>query len=113
LAPSEYKGEPYLALNFGAEITSLIGIVAAIWVNVYLSWALWPNRGEPVIFAPEDLGAWFIQRVVGGSRACQLSAVVTRSEHPMRRFCWFSPCIMKCNVFTIDTPWPGTPQVPT
>jgi hypothetical protein len=30
LAPSEYEGEPKLALNFGAEMTSLIGIVAAL-----------------------------------------------------------------------------------
>jgi hypothetical protein len=35
LAPSEYEGEPYLALTLGAEFTSLIGIVAALWVIVY------------------------------------------------------------------------------
>jgi hypothetical protein len=40
LAPGEYEGEPYLALNFGAEMTSLIGIVAALWVIVYLAWML-------------------------------------------------------------------------
>jgi hypothetical protein len=40
LAPSEYEGEPYLALNFGAEMTSLIDIVAALWVIVYLTWVL-------------------------------------------------------------------------
>jgi hypothetical protein len=40
LAPSEYEGEPYLALDFGAEMTSLIGIVAALWVIVYLTWVL-------------------------------------------------------------------------
>jgi hypothetical protein len=40
LAPGEYEGESYLALNFGAEITLLIGIVAALWVIVYLAWML-------------------------------------------------------------------------
>jgi hypothetical protein len=40
LAPGEYDGESYLALNFGAEITLLIGIVAALWVIVYLAWML-------------------------------------------------------------------------
>jgi hypothetical protein len=40
LAPVEYEGEPYLALNVGAEMTSLIGIVAAIWVIAYLAWML-------------------------------------------------------------------------
>jgi hypothetical protein len=44
LAPSEYEGEPYLALNFGAQITLLIGIVAALWVIVYLAWVLRRSR---------------------------------------------------------------------
>jgi hypothetical protein len=44
LAPGEYEGEPYLAINFGAGITSLIGIVAALWVIAYLAWMLRRSR---------------------------------------------------------------------
>ena len=35
LAPTEYEGQPYFALNCGAETTSLIGFVAAFWVIAY------------------------------------------------------------------------------
>jgi hypothetical protein len=38
LSPTSYEEQPYLALNFGAEITSVIGVGAALWVFVYLFW---------------------------------------------------------------------------
>jgi hypothetical protein len=44
LAPMEYEGEPYLALNFGAEMTSVIGMVTTIWVIAYLGWMLRQSR---------------------------------------------------------------------
>jgi len=53
LAPSEYEGEPYLALDFGAEMTSLIGIVAALWVIVYLTWVLRRSRCQRLDSANE------------------------------------------------------------
>jgi hypothetical protein len=53
LAPSEYEGEPYLALDFGAEMTSIIGIVAALWVIVYLAWVLRRNQCQPLDSANE------------------------------------------------------------
>jgi hypothetical protein len=56
LAPSEYEGEPYLALDFGAEITSIVGFAAAAWVIAYLTWTLWRNRGERVISASQKVG---------------------------------------------------------
>jgi hypothetical protein len=51
LAPTEYDGEPYLALSLGAEITSIIGLVAALWVIAYFTWTLWPARGARTTFA--------------------------------------------------------------
>lgn len=66
LAPIEYEGDPYLALSLGREITSIVALVAAVWVTAYLTWALWRNRGERVISAPEDFqrlvhpGEWWV-----------------------------------------------------
>jgi hypothetical protein len=41
LAPTDYEGKPYFALNFSAEITSLVGFAALIWVIAYLVFTLW------------------------------------------------------------------------
>jgi hypothetical protein len=51
LAPTEYDGEPYLALSVGAEITLIIGSAAALWVIAYLTWTLWHTRGARATFA--------------------------------------------------------------
>jgi hypothetical protein len=56
LQPGEYEGEPYLAVNFGADITALIGVVAALWVITYLAWTLSQNRGERLDRASERAG---------------------------------------------------------
>ena len=57
LAPTEYDGEPYLALTFGAETTSLIGIAAALWVAAYLAWTLWCSRGEGIESVNQKVGS--------------------------------------------------------
>ncbi|HEY1232148.1 MAG TPA: hypothetical protein VGH22_02085 [Candidatus Binatia bacterium] len=44
LAPTEYDGEPYLALTVGAAVTSIIGFAAAVWVIAYLVWTGSPRR---------------------------------------------------------------------
>jgi hypothetical protein len=51
LAPSAYEGETYLALNFGAEITSIVGFAATLWVMVYLALAIWRSRRERLVTA--------------------------------------------------------------
>ena len=56
LGPTEYEGQPYLALNVGAEITSTVGLVAALWVMAYLTWALWQDHGERETFASDKVG---------------------------------------------------------
>jgi hypothetical protein len=56
LAPSEYEGEPYLALSFGTEMTSLICILAALWVSVYLAWMLGRSRSQRLDSANERPG---------------------------------------------------------
>jgi len=56
LAPVEYEGKNYFALNCGAEITSIAGLTAASWVIAYLAWMFWRNRGESVISAPKNIG---------------------------------------------------------
>jgi hypothetical protein len=58
LAPTEYEGEPYLALTLSAEMTSLTGLVAALWVIAYLAWTLWRSHSERRTIWPEHEGAW-------------------------------------------------------
>jgi hypothetical protein len=57
LAPLEYEGEPYIALAFGAELTSTAGFAATLWVIVYLVWTLLRTRGERLMSAPHDVGS--------------------------------------------------------
>jgi hypothetical protein len=40
LAPSDYEGQPYVAFDFGAALTSTLGLAAALWVIAYLAWVL-------------------------------------------------------------------------
>lgn len=40
LTPTEYDGEPYLALSAGAGVTWIIGLAAVIWVIAYLIWSV-------------------------------------------------------------------------
>jgi hypothetical protein len=56
LAPADYEGKPYFALSSGAEITSIAGLTAAVWVIAYLAWTLWPNCGERVISESQKVG---------------------------------------------------------
>jgi hypothetical protein len=65
LAPLEYEGETYLALNLGAELTSVIAMVAASWLIAYFAWALWPKHGERYTTLPGNSprvhpGEWWV-----------------------------------------------------
>jgi hypothetical protein len=40
LGPSEYEGDPYLALRLGETVTIIVGLTAFIWVVAYLVWML-------------------------------------------------------------------------
>jgi hypothetical protein len=51
LSPASYEEKPYLALNVGAEMTSLVGIAAALWVIAYLVWTLRESAGRQPTFA--------------------------------------------------------------
>jgi hypothetical protein len=57
LAPVEYEGEPYLALNFGAEVASMVGLAALCWVIAYLTWPLLRIRRERLTFASGIAGS--------------------------------------------------------
>jgi hypothetical protein len=46
LATMDFEGKTYLALNFGAEITSIVALAATAGVIAYLAWTLWSNRGD-------------------------------------------------------------------
>jgi hypothetical protein len=65
-SPMEYEGEPYFALNLGAEIISVVGFAAALWVVAYLTWALPRNRGERQFTASQNVpslihpGEWWV-----------------------------------------------------
>lgn len=54
LSPSSYEEKPYLALNFGAEITSLIGVAAVLWVMAYLFWTPREIPREQAAFSLHD-----------------------------------------------------------
>ncbi|MGH7833050.1 MAG: hypothetical protein ACREQK_05360 [Candidatus Binatia bacterium] len=56
LVPAEYEGNPYFALSFGSDLTSILGLVAAAWVAAYLAWALPRARGERPMIAGSNLG---------------------------------------------------------
>jgi hypothetical protein len=66
LAPADYEGDPYFALSLGADMTSLLGAVAAAWVMVYLAWTLRQNRGEQRMTASQSVrslvhrGEWWV-----------------------------------------------------
>jgi hypothetical protein len=66
LDPTDYEGKPYLALNFGEQITWLGALTAVAWIMVYLVWTLWRNRGESVLSAPQNIarrvhpGEWWV-----------------------------------------------------
>ena len=57
LAPADYEGKPYLALAFGAEITSIVALAATAWVIAYLVWTLWHNRGEHPVATSQYVGS--------------------------------------------------------
>ena len=56
LAPLEYEGEPYFALNLGAEVAAVAVIAAAVWLIAYFAWPLWRNRAERLMTAPHNSG---------------------------------------------------------
>jgi hypothetical protein len=56
LAPLEYEGQPYWALNLGAEVAVVAVIAAASWLIAYFAWALWRNHAERLITAPHSSG---------------------------------------------------------
>jgi len=56
LAPTEYDGEPYFALNLGAEITSTAALATGLWVIAYLAWTLRRNSGVRLNHTSENLG---------------------------------------------------------
>lgn len=56
LAPAEYDGQPYVALNLGAELASLVGFAAAGWVVAYLTWILLRTRGESAMMHSQNVG---------------------------------------------------------
>jgi hypothetical protein len=50
LAPTEYDGEPYIALSVGAEITWTVGLGAVLWVIAYFAWTLRQSRADRATF---------------------------------------------------------------
>ena len=56
LAPTEYDGEPYLALTLGRQFTWLVAVAAVVWVMFYLAWTLRQDRGERISSAAQKSG---------------------------------------------------------
>jgi hypothetical protein len=57
LAPTDYEGKPYFALDSGADITSLIGFAAAAWVISYVAWVYWHRRGKCLINTAQNVAS--------------------------------------------------------
>jgi hypothetical protein len=54
LAPTQYEGEPYVALNVGAEMTSAVGSAAALWVIAYLASTVRQKGSKRLTFALDN-----------------------------------------------------------
>jgi hypothetical protein len=75
LAPLEYEGEPYFALDLGAEITSMVAFAAAGWVIAYFVWTLSPNRFEGFTKRLiKKASEWFEKRGTNGNCSIALSS---------------------------------------
>jgi hypothetical protein len=53
-APLEYEGEPYFAVNLGAEVAAVAATAAALWLIAYFAWPHWRNRAERLMAAPHN-----------------------------------------------------------
>lgn len=66
LAPTQYDGEPYLALNLGAALTATVGLIAALWLIAYFTWAFGCNSGIRLIQTAQKVrnevhpGEWWV-----------------------------------------------------
>jgi hypothetical protein len=62
VAPREYEGNAYLALDLGGEATAIVGIAAVLWVGSYLAWLLRRRfilaRGTPDLMIHP--GEWWV-----------------------------------------------------
>ena len=56
LAPTDYEGKPYFAMDVGAEITSLIGCAAVCWVIAYFGFALIRTHDGRLVCADQTRG---------------------------------------------------------
>jgi hypothetical protein len=66
LAPLEYEGKPYVAMNFGAPVCFVGAFAAVLWVIAYVVWAIWRNHGAHQTTAPHTAasfvhpGEWWV-----------------------------------------------------
>jgi hypothetical protein len=56
LAPTDYEGKAYFALDVGAEITALIGFAAVCWVIAYFAFALIRTHDGRLVRADQTRG---------------------------------------------------------
>jgi hypothetical protein len=76
LAPLEYEGELYLALDLGAEITSIVTLAAAGWVIAYFVWTLSSNRFEGLTKRlTKKTSEWFEKRRTKGKCSTALASL--------------------------------------
>jgi len=102
LAPTEYDGEPYLALSMGVGVTSIIGFAAAVWVIAYLIWTasarpvsrsgpgkllnlVHPGEWWAVVAHAVAFGSGY---VLGASNASYLLVIAVHHEVQYLSFTW-------------------------
>jgi len=59
LAPTDYEGKPYFAMDGGGGITLLIGVAAAFWVIAYFVFTLFQNHNGRLSNAHQTRG-WLV-----------------------------------------------------
>ena len=105
LSPIAYENEPYFALSLGAELTSIVGVGAALWVIAYFAWTFGKNRGFGAVGAEQNTratihpGEWWVVLahavafgsgyVLGGWNA---SFILVLAVHHEVQYLYFAYC---------------------
>ena len=109
---------PISRSNFGAEITSIVGLAALVWVIAYLAWVLWRTRSERLKSAVCDgwvrdsSGEWWVvvaHAVAFGSAyalgAANASFILVLAVHHEVQYLYFTYAMARRAEFPTTVRW--------